>query len=208
MKLYNLAPGMNPMRVRIFLAEKGVEVPMAEVDMMKGENQAPEYLAINPLGTMPVLELNENTYMGETVYLAESIAICRYFEELHPEPPLFGTNRLSRAQVEIWNRRAELELFLPAVQAFVHTNDFWKGRQPQVPEYGQVARAHAQKTMTWLNDELADREFLSGDTYTVADITAQCGTLLAKNTGTTIPEGLPHFNRWFDAVLARPTARA
>ena len=202
MKLYNLAPGMNPLRVRIFLAEKGIELPMVEVDMMSGGNRKPEYLAKNPLGTMPVLELDDGTY------LAESIAICRYFEELHPEPPLFGTDPLDRAKVEMWNRRAELELLIPVAQAFVHTNDFWKGRRPQVPEYGKVVREHAQKTMTWLNDELADREFLAGDTYTVADITAQCGALLAKNTGTDIPEGLTNFNRWFDAVSSRPTARA
>lgn len=202
MKLYNLAPGMNPLRVRIFLAEKGVEIPMVEVDMMAGENHQPEYLAKNPMGTMPVLELDDGTY------LAESIAICRYFEELHPEPPLFGTDTLSRAQVEMWNRRAELELLIPVAQAFMHTNDFWIGRRTQVPEYGKLVREHAQKTMTWLNEELADREFLAGDTYTVADITAQCGALLAKNTGTEIPDGLTNFSRWFKAVSSRPTARA
>jgi glutathione S-transferase len=200
-KLYNLAAGMNPLRLRIFMAEKGIEIPLVDLDMMKGENRTPEFLAKNPLGTLPVLELDDGTY------LAESVAICRYFEELHPNPPLFGTDTLGRAQVEMWNRRAELELFLPAVQAFQHANDFWKGRVQQVPEFGEMARTHAQKIMAWLNDELADREFLAGDTYTIADITAQCGALLAKNTGTAIPDDLPHFSRWFAAVTGRPTAR-
>ncbi len=201
MKLYNLAAGMNPLRLRVFLAEKGVDIPMVDLDMAKGENRTPEFLAINPLGTLPVLELDDGTH------LTESVAICRYFEELHPEPHLFGTDTLSRAQVEMWNRRAELELFLPAVDAFLHLSDFWKGLRPQVPEYGKLARERAQKTMAWFNDELADREFLAGETYTVADITAQCGALLAKNTVTDIPDGLPHFSRWFAAVSSRPTAR-
>ena len=202
MKLYNLAAGMNPLRLRIFLAEKGVEVPMVDLNMAKGENRTPEFLAINPLGTMPVLELDDGTI------LTESVAICRYFEEMHPEPPLFGTDTLSRAQVEMWNRRAELELFLPAVAAFVHTNDFWKDLTEQVPDYGRIAREHAQKTMTWFNDELADQQYLTGDTYTIADITAQCGSLLAKNTGTAFPEGLDNFVRWFNEVSGRPTARS
>lgn len=202
MKLYNLSPGMNPRRVRIFLAEKGIELPLVEVDMMKGENKTPEFLAINPMGTLPVLELDDGTI------LAESIAICRYFEELHPEPPMFGRTPLERAQVEMWNRRMEIELLAPISESFRHTADFWKGRVPQVPEYGAVCRDKAIQRMKWLDTELEGRDFIATNDYTVADITLQCALLLGKNTGTKIPEELGNLTRWWQTVTARPTARA
>ena len=202
MKLYNLGAGMNPRRVRIFLAEKGVEVPMVEVDMMKGENRTPEFLAINPMGTLPVLELDDGTI------LTESVAICRYFEELHPEPNLFGNTALERAQVEMWNRRMEFELMVPMAMAFRHTHEMWAGRNPQVPEFGALCRENASGRMRWLDTELADREFIAGDRYTIADITAQCGLLLGKNTGTPVPEECGNLARWFKSVTSRPTARA
>lgn len=202
MKLYNLSGGMNPRRVRIFLAEKGIELPLVEIDMMKGENKSPEFLAINPMGTLPVLELDDGTI------LAESVAICRYLEETHPEPPLFGRTTLERARVEMWNRRMEIELLAPIAEAFRHTNDFWKGRLPQVPEYGAVSRDKALQRMGWLDTELVDRNFIATDDYTVADITLQCALLLGKNTGTKIPEELENLTRWWQSVTARPTARA
>lgn len=202
MKLYNLGAGMNPRRVRIFLAEKGVEVPMVEVDMMKGENRMPEFLAINPMGTLPVLELDDGTI------LTESVAICRYFEELHPEPNLFGSTALERAQVEMWNRRMEFELMFPMAMAFCHTHEMWAGRNPQVPDFGELCRENAGGRMRWLDKELAEREFIAGDRYTIADITAQCGFLLGKNTGTPIPEECGNLIRWFKSVASRPTARA
>ncbi len=202
MKLYNLPPGTNPRRVRIFLAEKGIEVPMVDIDMMKGENQSADFLAINPLGTLPVLELDDGTI------LTESIAICRYFEALHPEPPLFGRTALEQAQVEMWDRRIELEFMRPISEAFRHGDDFWKDRLTQVPEYAEVARQRVFENLSWLDDRLADREFIATDDYTVADISAQCGFLLGKNTGTPIPETCANVLRWFEAVTHRPTARA
>ena len=122
MKLYDLKTGTNTRRVRIFLAEKGLKLPTVEVDMMKGENKSPDYLAKNPMGTMPLLELDDGTV------LAESVAICRYIEELHPEPPLFGTTPLERAQIEMWNRRMELELLRPITDNFLHPSAFYKER--------------------------------------------------------------------------------
>ncbi len=202
MKLYNLPPGTNPRRVRIFLAEKGIQVPMVDIDMMKGENRSAEFLAINPLGTLPVLELDDGTI------LTESIAICRYFEALHPEPPLFGRTTLEQAQVEMWDRRIELEFMRPISEAFRHGDDFWKDRLTQVPEYAEVARERVFENLSWLDDRLADREFIATDDYTVADISAQCGFLLGKNTGTPIPETCANVLRWFEAVTHRPTARA
>src|SRR6202048_1077060 len=122
MRLYDLKTGTNTRRVRIFLAEKGVKLPTVEVDMMKGENKGPEYLSKNPMGTMPLLELDDGTQ------LAESVAICRYMEELHPDPPLFGTTPIERALIEMWNRRMEFELLRPIIDHFVHSSAFYKER--------------------------------------------------------------------------------
>ena len=202
MKLYDLKAGMNPRRVRIFLAEKGIEVPMVDVDMMKGENATPEFLALNPLGKLPVLELDDGTI------LTESMAICRYFEELHPEPPLFGRDALDRAKVEMWNRRMELEIAYPMTQVFQHGYEFWKGRITQVPAFGEVCREKLRDRMNWLDGELADRNYIAGDSYTVADITAQCGLLMGKAVDMRIPETLANLSRWYESVVSRPTARA
>ena len=202
MKLYDLKAGMNPRRVRIFLAEKGVTIPRVEVDMAGGENRRAPFLTINPMGTMPVLELDDGTH------LSESMAICRYIEELHPQPNLFGATHLERAQVEMWNRRMELEIMRPAQDIFLHLSPFWVGKREQVADYGKLAQKMAAPRMAWLDGELAKRPFIAGGRYTVADITAQCGLLLGKNTGTPIPATLSHLTRWFGEVSSRPTARA
>ncbi len=202
MKLYDLKAGTNPRRVRIFLAEKGLTIPRVEVDMPGGENRREPYLTINPMGTMPVLELDDGTH------IAESIAICRYFEEIHPNPPLFGATPVERGLVEMWNRRMEFEISRPVQEAFVHLSPYWVGKREQIPEAGTFARKTALARMAWLDGELATRPFIAGERYTVADITAQCGLLLGKNTGTPIPEELKNLGRWFAEVTSRPTARA
>ena len=202
MKLYDLKAGLNPRRVRIFLAEKGIAIPTVEIDMMGGENKAETFLAKNPMGTMPVLEFDDGSY------LAESIAICRYFEELHPDPPLFGRDSLERARIEMWNRRMELEIQRPIQDVFINTAPMWKTRRQQVPEYGRVMQAQVLERMAWLNRVLATRRYIAGDSYTVADITAQCAFLLGKHTGTPIPEDMTDLLRWYDEVTSRPTARA
>ncbi len=202
MKLYNLPPAPNPRRVRIFLAEKGVEVPTVDLDITNNEHRTPEFLAINPLGALPVLELDDGTV------ITESIAICRYFEELHPQPPMFGRSVLERARVEMWTRRIELGLMRAITDHFVHGNDFWKGRREQIPEWAELARTRALASMEWLDGELARREFIAGEDYTVADITAQCALLLGKNTGIPIPPERMSLTRWWASVTSRPTARA
>lgn len=202
MKLYDLTPGMNPRRVRIFLAEKGIEVPKIEVDMTKGENATPEFLALNPLGRLPVLALDDGTIV------TESMAICRYFEEQQPEPPLFGRTALERAQVEMWNRRMELEIAIPITQVFQHTHEFWKDRLDQVPAWGEQCRTKVADRMVWLDGELAGRNFIATDNYTVADITAQCGILLGKAVGIRVPDTLANLAQWWERVTGRPTARA
>jgi glutathione S-transferase len=202
MKLYDSALAPNPRRVRIFLAEKGIEVPTVQVDIGKAENRRPEYLAKNPMGTVPILELDDGTY------LAESVAICRYFEELQPEPALLGTDARDRAFVEMWNRRMEFEVALPVMQTFRNTHEFFKGRIPQVPEYGEVCRAWAAKRFEWLDEELASREFVAGDRYTIADITAYVGIDFGRVTDIRIQPEQKNLQRWYDAVSARPSAKA
>jgi len=202
MKLHESAAAPNPRRVRIFLAEKGIEVPTVQVDIGKAENRKPAFLAKNPMGGVPVLELDDGSFLAETV------AICRYFEGLQPDPPLMGTDARDRAFVEMWNRRMEFEIALPIMQSFRNTHDFFKGRIPQVPEYGAVCKAAACKRMEWLDGELAGRPFIAGDRYTIADITALVGIDFGRVTQIRIQPELENLQRWHDAVASRPSAKA
>lgn len=202
MKFYNLAAGTNPRRVRIYLAEKNIQIPTVNVDMLKGENRTPEFLAKNPLGKLPVLELDDGSY------LSESTAICRYIESLYPQPNLFGNDDLERARIEMWDRRAEMTVLPPVHQAFTHLSPFWAGRIEQVPAWGEISKRNALEQFKWLDKEFSSREYLAGDRYTIADITLQCTMILAKNVGVRIPEELVNLSRWFALVSSRPTARA
>jgi len=207
MKLYLLQNGVNPRRVRIFLAEKrlrlGEDVPFEEFDMDSAGHKDPAFRAKNPMGTLPVLELDDGTV------LAESVAICRYFEEQRPEPPLMGRGALGSATVEMWNRRMEHELLLPVIGAFVHTHPFWVGKREQIPAYGELLRRQVVERMTWLDRELAERAFVAGDTYCIADITAQVALLTARGAlKLPVPEDQVNLTRWWTAVSARPSARA
>ncbi len=202
MKLYEYTMAPNPRRVRIFLAEKGIQVPYEQVDIGKGENRTPEFLAMNPMGRVPVLELDDGTY------LAESVAICRYFEEQQPEPPLLGTDAKDRARVEMWQRRMEFGLFEQITGCFRNTHDYFKGRITQVREYGEVCKAAAIQRLEWLDGVLADREFIAGDRYTIADITAPVGIDFGRVTGIAIAPDQKNLARWHAAVSERPSAKA
>ena len=203
MKLYQSTGAPNPRRVTVFLAEKGIEIEKVEVSIAKGEHKLPEYLEKNPLGRVPLLELDDGSFLAETV------AICRYFEETNPEPPLFGVGALDRAHVEMWNRRMEFEIFGMFGGWFRNTHDFFKGRIPQVPEYGEVCRDALASRLVWLDGELEGREFIAGERYSVADITAQCafdffGKILKRLP---TPEQ-KNLSRWYEGVSARPSAQA
>lgn len=203
MKLYDLPPSPNARRVRIFIAEKGLDIPIEPVDMMAGQNKSEEYLSKNPLGKMPVLELDDGTC------LAESASICRYLEEMHPNPPLMGTDAKSRALVDMWHRRMEFELLNPMITIFVHTGEMWKDRVTQIPELAEINKSNVQTCTEWLNKELEGREFIATDDYTVADITAQSAFVMGKAAlGIRIPETLTNLNDWWQRVCSRPTARA
>ena len=202
MKLHENASAPNPRRVRIFLAEKGITVPVVQVDIAKLENREPAFRAKNPLGQVPVLELDDGTF------ISESVAICRYFEEVQPEPPLFGTGARERALVEMWQRRAELELTQQVFFCFQNTHEFFKGRIPQVPEYGEVARKRAEAALALLDSVLAERQFLAGERFTIADITALVGLDFGRVVKIRPALEQKHVARWHAEVSARPSAKA
>jgi len=202
MLLYDTTTAPNPRRVRIFLAEKGIEVPTVQVDLVNRENRKPPFNEKNPMQGVPMLELDNGTC------IAESVAICRYFEEIHPDPPLMGTDAADRAAVEMWNRRMELNLALPAMNSFRHTHAFFKDRIAQVPDFGASSKSEALATMAWLDGHLADQEFIAGDRYTIADITALCGIDFGRITGIKIGDEQKNLKRWHEAVSSRPSAGA
>ncbi len=203
MKLYDLPPSPNARRVRIFIAEKGLEIPIVPVNMMTGENQSEDYLAKNSLGKMPLLELDDGTC------IAESAAICRYLEEMNPNPPLMGRNPLERALVEMWHRRMELEFLIPMITIFLHTGEMWKDRVTQIPQVAETGILNVKERMEWLDKELDGKEFITGEDYTVADIAAQCAFVMGKAAlGLRIAEDQLNLSNWFTRVSSRPTARA
>ncbi len=202
MKIYEFTMAPNPRRVRVFLAEKGIKVPYEQVDIAAGKNRAPEFLKINPMGGLPVLELDDGTH------IAESVAICRYFEELHPEPRLMGTDAKDKAVVEMWNRRMEFELLSNTAGAFRNTSAFFKGRIPQVPEYGEICKNAALKRLEWLDGELANRQFIAGNRFTIADITALIAVDFGRLTDIRIQANQKNLARWHETVSARPSAKA
>ena len=203
MKLYDLPPSPNARRVRIFIAEKGLEIPIVPVNMMTGENQSEDYLAKNSLGKMPLLELDDGTC------IAESVAICRYLEEMNPNPPLMGRNPVEKALVEMWHRRMELEFLIPMVTIFLHTGEMWKDRVTQIPQVAETGILNVKERMEWLDRELDGKEFITGEDYTVADIAAQCAFVMGKAAlGLRIAEDQLNLSNWFTRVSSRPTARA
>lgn len=203
MKLFDGGRAPNPRRVRIFLAEKGLSVPLAPVDMGTLEHRKEEVASRNPLRRLPVLELDDGTVLTETV------AICRYFEELHPEPALFGKGALGRALVEMWQRRMEFNLFLPVGQAFRHIHPAMKEWEvPQIPEWGEANKPKAVEFLHILDKELASREFIAGDAYTIADITGLVAVDFMKPARIQMPDECAHVRRWYQAVSSRPSAAA
>jgi glutathione S-transferase len=204
-KIYNEDnPAPNPRKVRIFLAEKRMEVEKVRVPIMKRAHKAPEFLMKNSLGQLPVLELDDGTC------ISESIAICRYLEELHPSPPLFGANALERAKIEMWMRRAEFRLWTPMGQVWIHSDPRTAAVVPhQYKEFGEASRKVVAGAMKWFDGELADgREFLAGDSYSIADIVLLCGIDFAKFVNMDMPDDTPHLIRWHGRVSARPSAAA
>lgn len=203
MLLYDGGRAPNPRRVRIFLAEKGIEVPLKSVDMAELGHRSDEITALNPFQRLPILQLDDG------VVLTESVAICRYFEVLHPDPPLMGTDARDQAIVEMWNRRMELHFLWFVAAAFRHTHPAMKKWEvPQVVEYGEANRPKAMKTMEFLDSELSTRSHIAGNEYTIADITAMMAIDMLKPARIERPVHLKNLMRWYDSVSARPSASA
>ena len=203
MLLYHDPRAPNPRRVRIFLAEKGVAYDTIEVLIANGANQSLEFRKKNPLALLPVLELADGRI------LRESIAICRYIEELYPEPNLFGADAWERAVIEQWNRHAELEVLVPTAMIFRNTNAFWTGKIKQVPEFAETMREVLATRFDWLDHELSSRDYLAGSRFTVADITALCAIDFGKVNKMRIdPATHPNLAAWHARVSERPSSKA
>ncbi|MGD0641873.1 MAG: glutathione S-transferase [Roseiarcus sp.] len=203
MKLYNSNFAPNPRRVRIFVAEKGLTLPMVDVDLGRLEQKAEAFSALNPFQAVPALELDDGTV------IAESVAICRYIEDLHPDPPLFGVGALERAMVEMWQRRLELSLFFPIAQAFRHSHPAMKAMEtPQIKEWAEANKPRALAAMTRVDEALGDRPFIAGERFSIADITGLVALDFARSARIAIPEELARLRRWREALAARPSAKA
>ncbi|PZQ58203.1 MAG: glutathione S-transferase [Phenylobacterium zucineum] len=203
MKLYGAPmPAPNPRRVRIYLAEKGIDLPETFVDMRQREHKSPEHRARNSLGQIPTLELDDGTCISETV------AICRYFEELHPEPPLFGRTAVEKALVDMWVRRIEFTVMMPVGNFWRHAHPFTAALLTQFKDFGESNKDTYAGAQRWLDRELADRPFLVGDSYTIADICLLSTVDFATWIG--LPVGDEHANlkAWHARVSERPSASA
>ena len=203
LKLYSHAVAPNPRRVRIFAAEQGIELSLEEVDILAGQSRTPEFLAKNSSGGVPVLEFDDGSY------LSESVAICRYLEVLHPEPNLLGRDVREQAEIERWNRRMELELFAAIGRTVQNTSPIFQGRFKQFPDYGEAQRALVYQRLERMDRELNGHQFVAGDRFTIADITA----LVAIDIGgrladIKIASKLAYLTRWHELVSSRPSAKA
>lgn len=203
MKLYNSAmPAPNPRRVRMFAAKKGIDLPLEEVALAKREHKSDAFREKNSLGQTPVLELDDGTA------ISESVSICRYLEETHPEKPLFGRNALERAQVDMWLRRVEFVLMGPIGNFWRHAHPYTAKVVKQFNDFGESNREAAAAAFRWFDRELAGRDFLAGDYFSAADITALCTADFADFAGLKMPEDAPNLRAWHARVSQRPSAAA
>lgn len=203
MKLYLSARAPNPRRVQFFLAEKGIEVPVEAVDLAGMEHMREPFLSLNPRRKVPVLVLDDGTV------ISESIAICRYFEAVQPEPNLFGRTPEEIARVEMWLRQVEFELWLPIQFAFRHLHPALAEREvPQVKEWGEANKPKVMDFLAYLDQQLASRSHVAVDRFTVADIAAVVAIDFMRAARLQVPEELVHVARWRAEVSARSAAKA
>ncbi len=205
MKLYTSARAPNPRRVAMFAAEKGIVLDEQQVDLNGGGHRTPDFLARNPLGRVPVLELDD----GRT--LSETRAICTWLEGVHPEPNLMGVDFAERAFIEMADRRMELHLFAPIAHCVRHTHPGLAVLEPQqFADFGTAQGAVMRDTARWLDGVLATQPYVAGERFTIADITAFCALEFARGLMRFRPgqEGFAHLQAWRDRMAERPTARA
>ena len=198
-RLLTTSTAPNPRRVHMFLAEKGVEIPKVEIDITAGAHKTPEYLAKTGMPHVPALELEDGTV------LTESVAICRYVEALHPEPPLFGADPLEAAMIEMWHRRVELYVMFPIAQVFRHSNPNMAALEDQTPEWAEVNRPRVTKGLEMLERRLNAAPFIGGAQFSVADIAAVVALDFMRVIRTPIPGELSALTEWLAAARARPS---
>ncbi|MFN7175340.1 MAG: glutathione S-transferase family protein [Thermaurantiacus sp.] len=210
MKLYDMTAAPNPRRVRFFLAEKGIEVPRVEVDIPSGGNLAPDFLAINPRGVLPTLVLDDGTVLDE------SIAICRYFEGIAPEPNLMGRNPLEQATIEMWQRRMEFDGMFGIAAAFRNSAPAFArraspGASPEAAQIPQLVDRGLDQARHWmdrLDQRLQVSPYVAGERFTIADITACICVDFAKWVKLRLGEEHVAARAWLERVKARPAAAA
>ena len=208
MKLYDeKMPAPNPRRVRIFLAEKRLTVPLERIALASGAHKSPEFLRKNSLGQIPVLELDDGTAISETV------SICRYFEALHPEPSLFGRTPVEIGLIDMWIRRVELHLSAHLSQVWINTHPYTEAYCARMgivryPEFGEASRQRLLDRMIWLDGEIAGRNFIAGEAFSMADIATLTILDFAGFVGIAIPEDAANLKAWHARISARPSAAA
>lgn len=201
MKLYDFPQSPNCRKVRVYLAEKGLAVPLQPVNLLAGEQRSPEFLQRNPFGAVPILELDDGTV------IPESLAIIEYLEEQYPEPPLLGTEPLSRALVRAWERRCELGVALQASRRFLHSSPFFASRIVQNPQVVEEAGQVLRERLMLIDTQLRDHEWVAG-AFSLADITLFIGVDFAAGSGFTLDPAWRHVSRWHAAMCVRPSAAA
>lgn len=203
MKIIEQSRAPNPRRVRIFLAEKGITVPFEQIEIGKKQHRAPEFLKHNPMGQVPVLILDDGTA------ISESVAICRYFEETNPMPPLFGRDARDKAIVEMMNRRMEHGLLARVAAVFRHTHPSMAELEvPQIKEWGDANRARVGAALEMMDGELATKPFMAGENYSIADITALVAVDFMRPSRIERSAHLKNLDRWYGQMSTRPSAKA
>lgn len=201
MQLHEANRAPNSRRVHIFMDEKDVEISRVNVDIQGGENLTDEFKAKNPMGRIPVLELDSGRY------IAESVAICRYLEELHPSPRLFGNTPESKATIEMWNRRGENNFMMSVAMAFRNISGVFQDREEISKEWGEISARVAAETTPVFDAQLASNEFLAGDEFSIADITFLVAYEFAGRVKVEVPE-LPNIARWHADMKSRKSYSA
>ncbi|MFN8546065.1 MAG: glutathione S-transferase family protein [Candidatus Binatia bacterium] len=202
MKLFDFSGAPNPKKVRVYLAEKGLTIPLEPVNLMSGQTRTPEFLAKNPLGGLPVLELDDGTY------LTESLTIIEYLEELHPTPPMIGTTPLERARVREAERICELGVLNNVGAIFQNTHPFMAGRLKQSADAADTARTRLAAALGVIDGRIGDRPFVAGERPTIADCTLLATLDFAEFAGIPLDPAFRHVGRWLKAFRERPSARA
>lgn len=203
MKLYD-SLGPNPRLVRLFLQEKGVEVPLEQIDIMAGENRTDAYVAKNPGGQLPALELDDGSVIAET------IPICEYLEELHPEPALIGTSPEERAETRMWVRRTEWWVIQPLADGFRYAEGLamFKERLHVIPQAADDLKAIAQEGLTRLDAQLEGKTWLAGERFSLADLALYAVLDFGTTVGQPLDPKLERVSGWFERCASRPSAEA